>query len=181
MGVSDHLQHVVFLDIDLDAAKHVADEVQQWLLTSEVIDGTPPRFGPGARWATAVTALDTATPSGHVDVIVGRHQVDAGEAVRALECPACGHRSEVRSAADFKTLTAIHTSLAEAWQQRGEPSVACPRCKQRRRYGDWPGAACAIGNLTVSFANWPADLAPTFVSTLRTRFNARLAVIDERL
>jgi hypothetical protein len=55
--------------------------------------------------------------------------------------------------------------LAE--QIHAEP---CPQCHQRRRYGDRPGAADAIGNVTVSFVNWPADLAPTFVSALRTRF-----------
>jgi hypothetical protein len=57
--------------------------------------------------------------------------------------------------------------------------VTCPRCHQRRRYGDWP-AADAIGNVTVSFVNWPADLAPTFVACLRARFSSRLTVIDER-
>lgn len=182
--MSDHIQHLIDLDTKVEAAGSAAGGLRQWLLATEVIGERPDGQGhylPGPRWATAVSAIDQSAPSGTVEIRVGRQRYDAGEAWQPLECASCGHRRSIDSYEDAEAVLERLSELGEAWWRTGEPTVACEACGKARLLGDWRGVSTAVGNLAVSFANWPGPLTDEFVDTVRARLGARMLVVDERL
>jgi hypothetical protein len=181
--VSDHIQHVIDLSTTAEAAEDVADGVRQWLLAEQVVveDPTEPsRYLAGPRWTAATTPIDPAERYGEVDIRTGRTRYDAVEAWQPLCCPACGHQAEVTSSAEADAVLDELVALGNAWENTGEPTVACRVCGHTAPLGDWDGLSVAIGNVAVSFVNWQSTLAPSCVAALRTRLGLRVVVVDER-
>jgi hypothetical protein len=182
--MSDHIQHLIDLSTNVEAAGSAAGALRQWLLATEVIGNSPDGHGhylPGPRWATAVSAIDEGAPFGVVEIHVGRQRYDAGEAWQPLECASCGHSRSIDSAEDVDAVLEQLSEFGRAWWRTGEPTVACGACGNAQLLGDWPGVSTAVGNLAVSFVNWPGPLTDEFVDTVRARLGARMLVVDERL
>jgi hypothetical protein len=182
--MSDHIQHLIDLSTNVEAAGSAAGALRQWLLATEVVGDSPDRQGhyvPGPRWETAVSAPDENAPFGTVEIHVGRQRYDAGEAWQPLECASCGHSPSIDSVEDIEAVLEQLFEFGEAWWETGEPTVACEACGKARPLGDWRGASTAVGSVAVSFVNWPGPLTDEFVDTVRARLGVRMLVMDERL
>jgi hypothetical protein len=153
-------QHVVDISTGEDEAAPVAERVRGWLKEQGVLDG----LGGGV-----------------VEVTAGRRSYDPSEAWAPLTCPKCGYTPPVRSAEEADAVMETVFAISETWLAKGEPSAQCQKCEHRAPVGDWPGLSTAVGNVGVTFEEWPEVVGGEFLAGLKEQLGERVVVIYEHV
>jgi hypothetical protein len=165
--VSEDQRWLVVLDpLAGDRARELASAATGWLLEQGLVVPDGQAFAPGP---AAAGAVEDGSGSDWVDwapveVQVGRDVFWAGEAFEGPPCPRCATPLD----------DDVFTTALSAWGEGGaEPELTCDGCGFRARSGDWPLLhAAAVGDLAVSFTNWP-PLAPDRAQALQRVLGAR--------
>jgi hypothetical protein len=80
---------------------------------------------------------------GHIDLIVGRHINEAGEAIEYPLCPYCNTEVDAIRLTD------------DIMEEDPYPVVQCEACGKDVAYADWVGTQYPIrSNLTLSLTSW---------------------------
>ncbi len=155
--MSDCVDWIVVLDVSLEEAATLTDQVRHWFVQEKIIlpDAVASSRGNkmwsrawAYKWDADLTFQARPAQCG-LEIAIGRRVFDAGgHGIDALVCPACGTRHEP----DILPWS----DAVGAWHAGDDQSaMKCPACGVKQRIAAWHfDVPWALGNLGFGFWNW---------------------------
>ncbi len=183
--MSDNSQVIVDVEATEDQARHLAENIREWLVGSGIVQAVPSDcilgkgqgYAPGPRYQAALAPGWThhllRLRLNGLSIEIGRQVVDAGGNGLELTCTGCG--------ATFSPGSEWADAVGAWFDGDDNASFACPSCRAAHRLTDWRGPwQWGFGHLALRFWNWP-PLAKSFLRDVEEQLRHRTILVRSHL